>query len=507
MSRAAYAKKRRVGTESTKSVKFDLSHIFPFKEGIALGPFPKQRWVYEKIRSGEAMDGGIVYQGGKGCAKTICGAAAVIMVHNGMPGEDGLPMFQGCTSAVCRESYPALMTSTWDEFRQMLDRMPRDLIQMVREPSSNSMGIIEWALGGRTFFLSLSDERTWASMNLGLAWVDEGHLQNSKIVKKLSERCRQDRSPRLVLVTSNPAGRFYAWQWAHEKSKDRLPGWFMIESSMFENPALPKGYIDRMEAMYPPGTPGHRRWVLGQSAALEGTAFEGFYPEPSDVIHVIPVVHIPEEWPRGRGLDWGIDNPCVVQWAAKSPSGSFYVYRGHTRNGMPVSWHADQINELEKDENIVWTPADPEIFRAVHWPDGSTAPMSTAMQFRNNGTRLTRANNNRKLRLERYLELMTVDPEEIHPITLKKGAPHLYILDTVDNEELIDCLATIKWREAPKTGSSDSPDDVEKKNDHWYDALGYLVVEVPELPDRAPIRGRPAAARGTRGYRGYGGRR
>jgi hypothetical protein len=249
-----------------------------------------------------------------------------------------------------------------------------------------------------------------------------------------------------------------------------------------------------MEAKHPPGTPGHRRWVLGQSAALEGTAFENFYPDPADAIHVIPQIVIPNEWRRGRGLDWGIDNPCVVVWAAKNPEGDFYVYRTHTQNGRPVAWHADQILQQEAEEDIVDTPSDPEIFRKVHWADGTSAAMSTADQFRAAGVRVTQANNNRKLRLERFLDLIAVDEKRIHPVTLKSGAPHLYVLDTEENQPTINCLATIKWRPPPQTGSSDAVDDVEKKDDHWYDALGYLVVELPDRPVREGVPGTPSRA-------------
>lgn len=427
---------------------------------------------------------------------TICGVGALFMVHH-------RPEWRGLTSVVARESYPALMTGTWDEVKKALDRTPVKLLKSVREPSTNSMGFIEWAYGGTTMFLSLSDERTWASGNFGFAWVDEGHLQDGNIVGKLSERLRQDQSPRTMLITSNPAGRCYFWGWAHEKSEHRLPNWHMVESSMFENPYLPKDYIARMEARYPPGTPGHRRWVLGQSAALEGTAFENFYPDPDDKIHVIPPITIPEEWRRGRGLDWGIDNPCCVVWAAKTPEGEFYAYRTHMQNARSVEWHANQILMQEEGEDIVDTPSDPEIFRGVHWKDGSAAE-STADQFRRFGVRVTQANNDRKLRVERFLDLISVDNTRVHPVTLKMGAPRLYILDTPDNQPLINCLATIKWRPKPATGLSDSPDDVEKKDDHPYDALGYLVVELPDRVEREGIPGRAAA---MSRMRGGGGRR
>ncbi len=208
MTRGRYVKPKRGLDENPKM--FDLSDIFPEVEGIPKGPFPKQRLVYETIRSGRCQGGGFVYQGGKGCAKTICGAAAVFMVHH-------RPEWRGLTSVIARESYPALMTGTWDEFKKMLDKIPARLLKSVREPSTNSMGFIEWEYGGTTMFLSLSDERTWASANVGFAWVDEGHLQDGNIVGKLTERIRQANSPRCALITTNPAGRNYSWDGADRR--------------------------------------------------------------------------------------------------------------------------------------------------------------------------------------------------------------------------------------------------------------------------------------------------
>ncbi|MCP3998048.1 MAG: hypothetical protein GY722_23755, partial [bacterium] len=182
---------------------FDLKQLFPKKEGFEQGPLPEQRQVYEWITSGAARDGGIVYQGGKGSAKTLCGAGAIIMSHLIWP---------KLRSVVGRETYASLCTSTWIDFRDMLERVPKYHIAAVSAPSKNSMGYVEWKNGGTTLFVSLSDNKTWESANIGLAWPDEGHLQNPEMVSKLQERIRQTNDkadpaqdfPRVMLITTNP---------------------------------------------------------------------------------------------------------------------------------------------------------------------------------------------------------------------------------------------------------------------------------------------------------------
>jgi hypothetical protein len=497
MPHATQAGRKRLLGNPAAPTTTTLVEIFPPHPKVPRGPLIKQQAVYALIASGATEGGGVIYQGGKGCAKTICGVAADIWVHH-------YPPWIGCRSLVGRETYPAFLTSTWDEYKSALDRLPPRMIKNYSSPSVNSMGYVEWDVGGVTLFVSLSDEKVWASANLGFVWVDEGHLQQEAIADKLQDRLRQIPGPRTMLITTNPHGQGWIYRLANPRSRFRLPKWFWIESSMFDNPTLPPDYIKRMEAKYPPGTPGHRRWVLGQSAQLEGAAFPMFDADPKSGLHVIPDIAIPAEWSRGRGLDWGLDDPCVAVWGALSPEGDWYIYRTHRDRQKPASWHARRILDLEGEENIQWTPADPEIFRSIHPKGDEMGFFSTADEFYEQRCDVTRANNDRDFGFNIVLDLLTVDPEKTHPITLKQGSPRLFVLNNESNQSLINCLETLETVPEPKTGSRGKPDEVAKRRDHEYDALRYLVAEKPEVAPREPVIRPVRRLLGSRGYVAYG---
>jgi hypothetical protein len=358
-----------------------------------------------------------------------------------------------------------------------------------------------------TMFLSLSNNETWESANLGLAWVDEGHQQVPLIVDKMTERLRQVEGPRCMLITKNPMGKDFCWRWAHPDSRDRRWKWHYIQSSTLDNPNLPPDYIESLERKFKPGTLLHDRWVLGKAVALEGSVFqEVFDPSRERMVHVVPDHPIPVDWPRGRGLDSGIDNPTVVVWGALDGEGNIWIYRTYTKSGKNASYHAEQINRMEAGEYIVWTPADPEIFREIHPEEASQSRFySTASKYKEAGCKITRADNRRDPGLDLIFELLTVDERKIHPCTLKYGSPRLFILDNDSNDALIECMETLKWIPESSTGSRGSPDDVAKVNDHWYDALRYLVMAMVGKTGttKEPVRTQPGPARGAHGYRGY----
>ena len=151
-----------------------------------------------------------------------------------------------------------------------------------------------------------------------------------------------------------------------------------------------------------------------------------------------------------------------------------------------------------------YVPADPEIFRKIHPVAGlSGVFFSTADEFLEVGCDVTVANNNRSLGLSMLLDGFALDERKIHPCTLQKGAPSIYIMHNEGNEYLIDSLEAVEWREEPKTGNADAPDDIKKKNDHGYDALRYLVADKAGGESKEPVHREPPKSKGSGVYRGY----
>lgn len=486
------AEKRAQVTGASRGIaRFHLSNLFPEHNGERK-PLPKQGQVLDWIQSGEVTGGGVVYQGGKGSGKTIIGSAAVIWAHH-------VPKWKGLRSLIGRESYPSLLTSTADEFFKMVDMLPARMIAGYSRPTKNAMGWVEWGVGGVTMLCSLSNSDTWESANLGIAWVDEAHRQNARIVGDLETRLRQNNAPRTMVLTTNPGGKGYMYKMANPKSRFCRSSWRWIEATTLENPTLPEDYNRRLIERYGKNTPAFRRWVMGESAALEGTVFTEFVPDVSHCIHVVPPCDLPQDWRWGRGLDYGMVNPTAVVWGALSPQGDWWIDMIHYAPAQPedrefwtIERHAEAIKDIDaRYKSLEFVPADPSIFARIHTSRATGSMYSTADEFYQAGVDLTGADNDRESGLSLLLDLMALDQEKCHPVSLQMGSPRLFILDRECNEPWIEEFSSLLWAKSEGTLEVGRPDDVQKKNDHAYDATRYLVKDAPSAyAEKEPHRHR-----------------
>ena len=461
-------------------VRFNLTHLFPEHNGERK-PLDKQQLIFDAIMSGDLQGGGAIYQGGKGSGKTLVGSAVIVAVHH---------LWPGTTSLIGRETYSSLLTSTADEFMQMVARLPQRLIKSMTKPSKNSMGVVEWEIGGRTMLCSLSNSDVWESANLGVAWVDEAHRQNPTICGDLETRLRQPEGPRFTLYTTNPGGMGWLYHKAHPKGNDARDArarrwgfpWLWVEATTLENPTLPEDYHKRLVRRYGLNTPAYRRWVLGESSALEGAVFTEFDDKPDHCLHVVPVVEIPENWIRGRGMDYGMVNPTCVVWGAFDDDGNLWVDRCHYAPAKPeereqwtVERHAEVILDIDDFYQPELTPADPSMWAKLH-ESSEGIRYSTAERFMDMGVVLDQANNDRQSGLQRLLDMVAIDEDKIHPVSLKTGSPSIFVLDRPENEPLIRELMGLEWAKQDGSPEQQRPDDCQKKNDHAYDALRYLAM-------------------------------
>ena len=320
-----------------------------------------------------------------------------------------------------------------------------------------------------------------------------------------------------MLFTTNPAGKGYLWKMACDDSKSHRVHpetgrkmFMWVEAASDENPTLPQDYLDRLVARYGFNTPAYKRWVKGMSSALEGSVFTEFDPHPENCMHVVPSgIEIPQEWEWGRGMDYGMVNPTAVVWAAKDPEGNWWVDKCHyapeapeQRDQWSVELHAEAIKRIDATyDNLTLTPADPSMFAKIHTDGMSGVLFSTADEFYEHGVSIYPADNNRESGLSLMLDLMMVDKERCHPVTLTPGSPKLFILDRECNQPLIQELGSLLWAKPDGTTEKGRPDDCMKKNDHAYDALRYLVKDSPAaFIAREPVtyRDQPQAL-GSRG--------
>jgi len=96
------------------------------------------------------------------------------------------------------------------------------------------------------------------------------------------------------------------------------------------------------------------RYVLGKWGSFEGQVYDCF----DAARHVIDTPpeweqwggYPPPTWRRYRAVDFGYENPFVMQWLTLSPAGAWFLYREIYHSRRLVSDHAAQARQLEADE-------------------------------------------------------------------------------------------------------------------------------------------------------------
>lgn len=115
------------------------------------------------------------------------------------------------------------------------------------------------------------------------------------------------------------------------------------------------------------------RYRYGIWAAAEGTVYEDAWDVRYNVVDTwlgYDKDHLPADWPRYHGVDFGFTNPFCYLWAAIDPDGRIVIYRQIYRTKRLVEDHAADINAASgwfnrlpredyryKDQSASW--ADP----------------------------------------------------------------------------------------------------------------------------------------------------
>ena len=124
-----------------------------------------------------------------------------------------------------------------------------------------------------------------------------------------------------------------------------------------DNPAFPKDEFDRARRTLPKAI--FERRYLGKWTRLEGLV----YPEFDEDTHVVEPFHIPDNWLRFGGLDFGYNNPNAVVCIAQDPdSNTFYIYKEFYRNETLLK----TISEFLKSENLSYVLADTQSSQLIN---------------------------------------------------------------------------------------------------------------------------------------------
>lgn len=224
---------------------------------------------------------------------------------------------------------------------------------------------------------------------------------------KLISSCRStvDNLPARVFLTTNPGGPGH--QWVKKRFVDpTTPGKpfrdpqtdrtrIFIQAKVQDNPTLIKkdpGYVQFLD-----GLPFELRkaWRDGDWDVFVGMFFNEFDREyhvydPKDV-------HIHEDWPRIRSIDWGFRDPTACYWHALAPDGHIYTYREYYETEKLDVDAAREIKALSEGEHILYTVGDPQSFpvRIPQFKFGQQVAVPRFQVWQEQGVQITMGDNKR----------------------------------------------------------------------------------------------------------------
>lgn len=230
-----------------------------------------------------------------------------------------------------------------------------------------------------------------------------------------------------------------------------------VPSRLQDNPYLWKD--GKYEAMLSSLPEVQRRQLLeGDWDVFEGAAF----PEFDKEIHVVEPFEIPRHWKRYRGVDYGYAAPSACLWGAINPEdGTLLIYRELYQSGLTGEQLAEKIREAEIRDIPMGGVVDWSVFNRQGYQNTIGSILNSA------GLKLRPANKDRKAGKVQIHERLS---------TRNSARPALQFFSTCTNT--IRELTTIPLKD-------NDPEDVDTNvDDHAYDALRYMCMDVPRATYR-----------------------
>lgn len=263
--------------------------------------------------------------------------------------------------------------------------------------------------------------------------------------------------PKRFYLTCNPGGVGHHWVKRLFVSREFRNGenpddYCFIKATVEDNKDLMESSPDYVQALdlLPEDIRNAHRY--GDWDALAGTYFSEFRPE----LHTCKPFRIPDEWPRYRAFDYGLDMFACL-WIAVDFSGRCYVYREYCESDLVVSDAARVMRACTPpEERVSFTIAPPDM-----WNRQKDSGKNMAELFMQNGIGLLKASNSR---IQGWLAL-----KELMKLR-KDGKPGLIIFS--DCKSLIEFLPALQHDTKNPSDCAKEPHEIT----HAPDALRYFAV-------------------------------
>ncbi len=281
---------------------------------------------------------------------------------------------------------------------------------------------------------------------------------------------------------------------------------FHPESPDHQNTYKPQGYklfeIHTLVNQFLPES--NKQALLAHDDAFVARNVHGQWGYAEGTIHKLPAEALIEGTPElldyfrntctlHRFLDHGDSSPTCCLWMAVDREANVFWYREYYLPNALISTHRANITALSEWERYEFNHADPSIFYkemqkhggrwsvADEYSDVREHPRATALFWQP-------ADNNELGTRNRVNEYLRVDPDRIHPITRRRGAPRMFFVKANANypQGCFHCISQTRAQKRVKIGTelgkgvfSDERDDA--VTDHAYDPVRYGIASRPPI--------------------------
>lgn len=334
-------------------------------------------------------------------------------------------------------------------WRDLIQLIPKEAVHKIHETEL----FIEMVNGSRIELKGCDNENSLRGRAPDYIVLDETAFMQQHIWEEILRPALTTKKARATLI-GTPNGKNWFWKLWQESNIGIDQSFQAFKFTTFDNPHIDHVELEMAKRQTRSST------VFNQEYMAEPQVWEGLvYTEFMRDIHVIPGFKLPKEAKIFRGIDWGIDAPCVCLWAAVVPTGEIYIFREHFRNGLPATKQAEIISMMSGQEAVEATVIDPSTRRRDMRNGGSSTYFeSIQMQFTRAGIPTVLGFNNRHEGISIVKDLLLRNK--------------LFIFDSC--VKLIMELTSYEWANAAEGEEANHNEKTRDGNDDGVDTLRYL---------------------------------
>lgn len=371
---------------------------------------------------------------------------------------------RGVPVAIFCEDYPTLK----DRQISRIDKEFPNWLGSLKDDAINGLSFqIKPEYGGGIILLrNLDDPSKYMSTEFAGIFVDELTRNEEQTFQDLRNRLRYPGIDQVKFMgATNPGGVGHGWvrklfvdRLSTDPEQDRF---FYVHANVYDNKFVSPEYVKQLESLPPKKK---KAYLYGSWDVFEGQIYTEFNRD----IHVCNPFTPKPQMTLIAGLDWGYSAPTVLLCGVFYPK-SFTLPTGDVINfnRLYVYREVDGIEKTPKQWSDEWKDieelkrlkiyGDPAIFNKLQ--DSS---FSIADQFKREGIYIEKSTNNHLVKITNIHNWLSIAPD---------GLPYMIIAENCRN--LIKTIPEAMYDEHQQ-------EDVDKnwQDDHWYDALSYMLAKV-----------------------------